>query len=374
MLRIKLVLTPGQVSAGETGILGRQRGLGPVLAGWNHRVWVIWGYLNSSYNGHYRNCCPGPGKRRLSVVTGLGQGRFALQGVACSSPYYRPREASGENLALMQPMDRQYLETPFYGSRRMKVWLARQRRYVRRKLMQRLLRIMGLRAIYCSPRTSRPAPEHQVYPHLLEQIRVTRPNQAWATDITYLPMARWFLYLVAIMDWHSRYVVARRLSNTLEADFCVDALKEALGKGQPGAFNTDQGSHFTSLGFIQVLKEHGVKIRMDGKGRYNDKIFVERLWRTVKYEDVYLKVYANATEARRELGAYIRFYNDQGPHQAPGYRTQANVFHEARNPTGDRSKETEGPPEQVLASLAGAVELSLISAQALSNLRSPPQG
>ena len=286
----------------------------------------------------------------------------ALLGVARSSLYYRPREASGENLALMQSMDRQYLDTPFYGSRRMKVWLAREGgRRVSRKRVQRLMRIMGLRAIYRSPRASRPAPERRVYPYLLEKIRVTRPNQAWAADITYLPMARGFLYLVAIMDWHSRYVVAWRLSNTLEADFCVDALREALGQGQPEVFNTDQGSQFTSLEFTQALQEHGVKISMDGKGRYTDNIFVERLWRTLKYEEVYLKAYANASEARRELGAYLRFYNDQRPHQALGYRTPAEVFHEARNATVDRSKLTEGPPERVLASLAGAAGLSLNS-------------
>ena len=165
--------------------------------------------------------------------------------------------------------------------------------------MRRLMRIMGLRAIYRSPGASRLAPEHRVYPYLLRNARVTRPNQAWAADITYLPMARGFLYLVAVMDWHSRCVVAWRLSNTLEADFCVDALKEALEQGQPEVFNTDQGSQFTSLEFTQALQEHEVKISMDGKGRCNDNIFVERLWRTVKYEEVYLKAYANATEARR---------------------------------------------------------------------------
>ena len=196
----------------------------------------------------------------------------ALLGVARSSLYYRPREASGENLALMQVLGRQYLDTPFYGSRRMKVWLAREGRCVSRKRVQRLMRIMGLRAIYRSPRTSRPEPEHRVYPYLLEKIRVTRPNLAWAADITYLPMARGFLYLVAIMDWHSGYVVTWRLSNTLEVGFCIDALQEALGKGQPEVFNTDQGSQFTSLEFTQVLQEHGVKISMDRKGRYNDNI------------------------------------------------------------------------------------------------------
>ena len=208
----------------------------------------------------------------------------ALLGVARSSLYYRPKAVSEEDLSLMSEIDRQYLETPFYGSRRMKAWLERLGIQVSRKRVQRLMRIMGLRAIYGIPRTSQPAPEHRVYPYLLEKIRVTRPNQAWAADVTYLPMARGFLYLVAIMDWHSRYVVAWRWSKSLEADFCVDALREALGQGQPEVFNTDQGSQFTSLEFTHVLQEHGVKISMDGKERYTDNIFVERLWRTVKHE------------------------------------------------------------------------------------------
>ena len=212
------------------------------------------------------------------------------------------------------------------------------------------MHVMRLRAIYRRPGTSRPAPEGRVYPYLLRNTRITRPNQAWAADITYLPMARGFLYLVAIMDWHSRYVVAWRLSNTLEAVFCIDALQEALEQGQPEVFNTDQGSQFTSGEFTQVLQDHGVKISMDGKGRYTDNIFVERLWRTVKYEEVYLKAYANATEARRELGAYFRFYNDQRPHQALGYRTPAEVFHEARNAPGKESKGAGGSPERVLVS------------------------
>ena len=291
----------------------------------------------------------------------------ALLGVARSSLYYRPREASGENPALMQAMDRQYLDTPFYGSRRMKVWLAREGIPVSRKRVQRLMRVMGLRATYRSPRTSRPAPEHRVYPYLLEKIRVTRPNQAWAADITYLPMARGFLYLVAIMDWHSRYVVAWRLSNTLEADFCVDALKEALGQGQPEVFNTDQGSQFTSLEFTQVLRDHGVKISIDGKGRYTDNIFVERLWRTVKYEEVYLKAYANAAEARKELGAYFRFYNNQRPHQALGYRTPAEVFFGHREVVGDRKSGRKGSREPVLVIDPAAAGLSLNSTPILSS-------
>ena len=193
-----------------------------------------------------------------------------------------------------------------------------------RKRVQRLMRVMGLRAIYRKPGISRPAPGVKVYPYLLRNARITRTNQVWAADITYLPMARGFLYLVAIMDWHSRYVVAWRLSNTLEAGFCAEALEEALARGKPEVFNTDQGNQFTSLEFTQVLQEHGVKISMDGKGRYSDNIFVERLWRTVKYEEVYLKAYANVTEARRELGDYFRFYNDLRP-RATGPRPNCST-------------------------------------------------
>ena len=224
---------------------------------------------------------------------------------------------------------------------------------------------MGLRAIYRGPRTSRPTPEHRVYPYLLRNARVTRTNQVWAADITYLPMARGFLYLVASMDWHSRYVVAWRLSNNLEAGFCVDALQDALEKGRPEMFNTDQGSQFTSGEFTQVLQDHGVKISMDGMGRYTDNIFVERLWHTVKYEEVYLKAYANATEARRELGAYFRFYNDQRPHQALGYGIPAEVFEQALNAQGEESKTREGSLIQVLVSSAGAAGLSLNSTSIL---------
>ena len=200
-----------------------------------------------------------------------------LLGVSRSSLYYRPRAVSGDDLFLMRAIDGQYLETPFYGSRRIRVWLERQGMVVSRKRVQRLMRIMGLRAIYCQPRTSRPAPEHRVYPYLLRVAEITRTNQVWAADITYLPMARGFLYLVPIMDWYSRYVVAWRLSNTLEAEFCVEALQEALGQGRPQVFNTGQGSLFTRGEFILTPQEHRVKISMDGKGRYQGNIFVERL-------------------------------------------------------------------------------------------------
>ena len=266
----------------------------------------------------------------------------------------------------MREMDRQYLETPFYGSRRMKAWLDRQGMPVSRKRVQRLMRVMGLRAIYRRPSTSRRSPEHRVYPYLLRNVRITRPNQVWAADITYLPMARGFLYLVAVMDWHSRYVVAWRLSNTLEAGFCAEALEEALGKGQPEVFNTDQGSQFTSLEFTQILQEQGVKISMDGKGRYSDNIFVERLWRTVKYEEVYLKAYANVLEAQRALEDYFRFYNGLRPHQALGYRTPAKVFHGEQGVVEGDSNGRRCSPRQGIESLAGEPGLSLNSALILS--------
>ena len=250
----------------------------------------------------------------------------ALLGISRSSVYYRPRAPSQKDLALMKQIDQQYLATPFYGSRRMKVWLGRQGHRVNRKRVQRLMRTLGLQVIYRRPRTSKPAPGHKVYPYLLGGMEITGPNQVWAADITYIPMARGFLYLVASMDWYSRYVVAWRLSNTLDADFCVETLEEALSKGKPEVFNTDQGSQFTSEGFTELLEEHGVSISMDGKGRYTDNIFVERLWRTVKYEEVYLKAYSDGREAKDGLEAYFHFYNTQRPHQALGYRTPAEVF------------------------------------------------
>ena len=290
----------------------------------------------------------------------------ALLGVSRSSVYYRPRAASQEDLSLMGEIDRQYLETPFYGSRRMKAWLERRGVRVSRKRVQRLMRAMGLRAIYRRPSTSRRSPEHPVYPYLLRNVRITRPNQVWAADITYLPMARGFLYLVAVMDWHSRYVLAWRLSNTLEAGFCAEALEEALGKGQPEVFNTDQGSQFTSLEFTQVLQDRGVRISMDGKGRYQDNIFVERLWRTVKYEEVYLKAYSSVLEARKGLEDYFRFYNGLRPHQALGYRTPAQVFHEEQGTVVEESNRRRCSPGEGIESLAGEPGLSLKSALILS--------
>ena len=295
----------------------------------------------------------------LSVVR-----QCALLGISRSSVYYRPAEVSQEDLDLMRLMDRQYLATPFYGSRRMAVWLTRLGYRVNRKRVQRLMRIMGLRTIYRRPRTSCPAPGHRVYPYLLRGMEITRPNQVWATDITYIPMARGFLYLVAIMDWFSRCVLAWRLSNTLDADFCVAALEEALSKGRPEIFNTDQGSQFTSEAFTGLLEHHEVRISMDGKGRYLDNLFVERLWRTVKYEEVYLKDYADGREAKAGLDAYFRFYNTQRPHQALDYQTPAEVFTGHTEPL----QEPEGrcSEKAYVVSYRGMAGPSLILASPLS--------
>ena len=289
-----------------------------------------------------------------------------LLGISRSSVYYRPRATSPEDLAVMKLIDQQYLTTPFYGSRRMTVWLQRRGRPVGRKRVQRLMRIMGLQAIYRRPRTSLRALGHKVYPYLLGGMEITRPNQVWATDITYIPMARGFLYLVAIIDWHSRYVLSWRLSNTLDADFCVEALEEALSKGKPEIFNTDQGSQFTGEAFTGLLKQHGVRISMDGKGRYLDNIFVERLWRTVKYEEVYLKAYSNGREAKVGLDTYFHFYNTQRPHQALGYRTPAEVFYLDSAKPPRQPLETKRSPRGAVVDCSGTAGLSLNIAQILS--------
>jgi len=226
----------------------------------------------------------------------------------------------------MKLIDRQYLVTPFYGARKFAVWLKSQSYSVNRKRVRRLMRLMGLKTIYWRPGTSKLAPGHKIYPYLLNGMKITRPNQVWAADITYIPMARGFLYLVAIIDWHSRYVLSWRLSNTLEAGFCIDALEEALRKGRPEIFNTDQGAQFTGEAFTELLERRGIRVSMDGKGSYNDNLFIERLWRTVKYEEVYLKAYQDSRDARIGLGNYFRFYNTERPHQALGYRTPAEVY------------------------------------------------
>jgi len=249
-----------------------------------------------------------------------------LLDISRSGLYYQPKGISEEDLALMKLIDRQYLATPFYGARKIAAWLKSQGHRVNRKRVRRLMQLMGLKAIYRRPRTSQPAPGNKIYPYLLSGMKIRQPNQVWAADITYIPMARGFLYLVAIIDWYSRYVLSWRLSNTLDAGFCVDALQEALKKGKPEIFNTDQGAQFTSEAFTGILQQHGVRISMDGKGSYNDNLFIERLWRTVKYEEVYLKAYQDGKEARTGIGNYFRFYNTLRLHQALGYRTPAEIF------------------------------------------------
>jgi putative transposase len=273
---------------------------------------------------------------RLSLVR-----QCALLGLNRSSLYYRPTGVDEYDLELMVLIDRQYLETPFYGSRRMAAWLRAQGHRVNRKRVKRLMRLMGITAIYRPPNTSKPWRGHKVYPYLLRGVKVNRGNQVWGADITYIPMAHGFIYLVAIMDWYSRYVLAWRLSNTLDSDFCVDALDEALSNSTPEIFNTDQGSQFTSEAFTGVLLQHGIQISMDGRGRCKDNVFVERLWRSLKYEEVYLKGYQRVPEARAGIGAYFRFYNGERPHQALGYRTPREVF-EARGPSAGVADNTEG--------------------------------
>jgi len=249
-----------------------------------------------------------------------------LLDISRSGLYYQPLGTSNEDLEFMKLIDRQYLATPFYGARKIAAWLKSQQHTVNRKHVRRLMQKMGLTAIYRRPRTSKPAVGHKVYPYLLNGMAITRPNQVWAADITYIPMVRGFLYLVVIMDWYSRYVLSWRLSNTLDAGFCVDALREALQKGRPEIFNTDQGAQFTGEAFTGLLVQHGIRVSMDGRGSYNDNLFIERLWRTVKYEEVYLKAYQDGREARAGLGQYFRFYNDDRPHQALGYRTPEEVY------------------------------------------------
>jgi len=264
-----------------------------------------------------------PRHERISV-----RRQCALLGLGRSSLYYGSQADTTYNEHLMRLLDEQYLQTPFYGVPRMTQWLRQQGHVVNEKRVRRLLRQMGLEAVY--PRRkqglSQADRQHQVYPYLLRGLEITRANQVWAADITYIRMARGWLYLMAILDWFSRYVVTWEVSITLEADFCVTALERALALAQPKIFNTDQGSQFTSAGWIKALEEATVAISMDGRGRVFDNIFVERLWRSVKVEEVYLHDYQTVGDTRQGLGQYFAFYNGQRPHQALGYRTPAEVY------------------------------------------------
>lgn len=244
-----------------------------------------------------------------------------------SNLYYVPKGESALNLKLMRLIDEQFLQTPFYGSRQMSRHLHRIGYCVGRHRVRRLMRKMGIAAVYQTPRTSDPHPEHQIYPYLLREVKIVQPNHVWCTDITYIPMGRGFLYLVAIMDWATRKVLSWRLSNTLDTHFCVEALEEALCKyGRPAIFNTDQGSQFTSHDFLQVLKDHKIDISMDGKGRWMDNVFIERLWRSMKYECVYLKQFTDARHARQEIKDWIMFYNGARPHSTFNGQTPNEVY------------------------------------------------
>ena len=269
----------------------------------------------------------------------------ALLGISRAGLYYEPVGESALNLELMRLIDEQYLRTPFYGARKMCVSLGEQGHEVNRKRVQRLMQVMGIEAIYQKPRTTVLDKAHEKYPYLLRDLVITRPNQVWATDITYIPMRRGFLYLVAVVDWFSRYVLSWELSNSMDVSFCIQALRSALRMGKPEIFNSDQGSQFTSTDFTGLLKGETIQISMDGKGRALDNIIVERLWRSVKYEEVYIKDYARGVDAHEGLTRYLRFFNEERPHQSLGYRTPSEVYFERA-----KKKRTESSANEERAS------------------------
>lgn len=263
-----------------------------------------------------------PGHAELSV-----RRQCALLGLSRSSLYYVAGPADEEDALLMRLLDEQYLRTPFYGVRRMTRWLREQQWTVNEKRIRRLLRLMGLEALDPGPRLSEASPGHRKYPYLLKGVTIDRPGQVWSTDITFIPMSRGWMYLTAVLDWFSRYVLSWRLSNTLDGLFCVEALQEAVAQhGRPEIFNSDQGVQFTSAAFTGVLEREGIAISMDGRGRALDNVFVERLWRTVKYEEVYLQGYHDGHEAHTGLSRYFLFYNEHRGHQSLGYLTPADVY------------------------------------------------
>ena len=249
-----------------------------------------------------------------------------LLGVNRSGYYYLPEPESSLNIALMHLLDEQFTATPFYGIRRMTAFLQRLGYQVNRKRIARLMRLMGIQAIYPRPRTSVPDHQHKVYPYLLDGVEISCPDHVWSTDITYIRLHGGFVYLAAILDWFSRYVISWRLSNTLDQYFCLEMLEEALSSGKPAIFNSDQGSQFTAEKFTGMLEDRGIAVSMDGRGRYYDNIFIERLWRTVKYEEVYLHDYRTVSDAYTRLGKYFSFYNNDRLHQSLGYRVPAEVY------------------------------------------------
>jgi putative transposase len=248
-------------------------------------------------------------------------------GMSRSSVYYQARPVSAEVLWLMRQIDELHLNYPFAGSRMLRDLLGHQGLEVGRRHLRTLMRRMGVEAIYRRPNTSKPTPGHRIYPYLLRGLAITRPNQAWAMDITYIPMARGFVYLAAVVDWFSRRVLAWKLSITMEASFCIEALEEALSRNEkPEIFNTDQGSQFTSEAFVGRLKENGISISMDGRGRWRDNVFVERIWKSIKYEEVYLHAYASVNEARTSIARYLEFYNSIRPHSSLKALTPDQVY------------------------------------------------
>ena len=266
--------------------------------------------------------------------------------VARSTLYHQPVPVGADDLTVMRRMDELYVASPFHGSRRMVAALRREGVAINRKRVRRLMRLMGLEAIYQQPDTSRAHPEHRVHPYLLRGLVIGRPNQVWCSDITYIPMAKGFVYLVAVMDWFSRRALSWRVSITMEAGFCVEALREAPDRhGPPGIFNTDQGAQFTGADFVGELEGRGVRVGMDGRGRYLDNIFIERPWRSLKYEEVFIKAHGAVIEARRGIGGWIAFYNDERPHQALNYRTPREVFEdEARGHVDNTSASLRDAP------------------------------
>jgi putative transposase len=282
----------------------------------------------------------------------------AMLGLARSGVYRKPRAVNDNDLEAMRRIDALFTARPFFGARRIARTLSVEGFPIDRKRVRRLMRVMGIEALGPKPRTTKPAPGHKIYPYLLRDLTIDRPNHVWAADLTYIPIGRGFLYLAAVIDWASRTVLSWRLSNTMDASFCVAALEDALARyGKPEIFNTDQGSQFTGAAFTGALIEAGVRISMDGRGRWMDNVFIERVWRSLKYEDVYLRGYADGREAKAGIGEYFAFYNERRLHQALGYRTPMAVWSEGAAPTayghvdnasalttcpqGDQNKQTE---------------------------------
>jgi putative transposase len=274
-----------------------------------------------------------------------------LIGLSRSSYYYEPAPETPQNLELMRLIDREYMRHPFLGSRRMTTYLCGEGHAINRKRVRRLMGLMGLEAVYPKPRLSKPNPGHRVYPYLLRGVTIERADQVWSTDITYVPMPAGFMYLTAVIDWHSRYVLSWRLSNSLDADFCVAALEAALRRGRPEVFNTDQGSQYTAAAFVSRVEASGAKMSMDGRGRWLDNVFVERLWRTVKYEHVYVWRPETVPELHAGLRKYFEYYNEERRHQSLNDRTPAEVYAEKTEPSKQRraSRSHDGVTKPVYA-------------------------